>query len=192
MKFDSHIILETRRLTLRLFTIDDLSDFHRYASVKGVGEMAGWHHHQALEQTSKILKMFIEEKNVLALIDKQSQRVIGSLGVHAAKFNSDEFINKKILEIGYVLAQDFWGRGLMLEAVNRLLRYLFEVENLDYVSCAHFTSNKQSQRVIEKSGFVYHSDDVFYARELDQSFQEKKYIMSKAMFSKLHDLKKAP
>ena len=62
MNADFHINgiqLETERLILRPFEKEDLDDFYTYASVEGVGEMAGWKHHTSKEETQKILDMFI-------------------------------------------------------------------------------------------------------------------------------------
>ena len=39
------VTLEAERLILRPFRQEDLQDFYEYASVEGVGEMAGWRHH---------------------------------------------------------------------------------------------------------------------------------------------------
>ena len=58
-------------------------------------------------------------------------------------------------EIGYVLSKDYWGRGLMPEAVKAVIQYLFEVENLDFIIAGHFKRNTQSARVIQKCGFAY-------------------------------------
>ncbi|MDD7735810.1 MAG: GNAT family N-acetyltransferase, partial [Bacillales bacterium] len=74
-------IIETRRLILRAFKESDLDDFFEYASVEGVGEKAGWHHHQTKEKTKEILDIFIKEDKVFALVDKEKNKVIGSLGV---------------------------------------------------------------------------------------------------------------
>ena len=54
------ICLETQRLLLRPFKQTDLDDFYEYASVEGVGEMAGWKHHENKEQSLEILNSFIE------------------------------------------------------------------------------------------------------------------------------------
>ena len=43
------IQIETERLLLRAFTQIDIDDFHEYASVTGVGEKAGWKHHENKE-----------------------------------------------------------------------------------------------------------------------------------------------
>ena len=56
------IILESPRLILREFNLNDLDDFFDYASVPGVGEMAGWPHHESKDKSLEILKKFIEEK----------------------------------------------------------------------------------------------------------------------------------
>lgn len=59
------IRIETERLILRPWQDSDLDDFYAYASVEGVGEMAGWSHHTSKEESRKILTMFQEEKRPL-------------------------------------------------------------------------------------------------------------------------------
>lgn len=66
--------------------------------------------------------------------------------------------------IGYVLSKDYWGRGLMPEAVNRVIRFCFENEKYDYLMCSHFVVNHQSKRVIEKSGFRFVKENIRIAQ----------------------------
>ena len=66
--------LETDRLMLRPWREEDLEDFYRYASVPGVGEMAGWAAHENREQSAAILKLFMDEKKTLALEEKVTGR----------------------------------------------------------------------------------------------------------------------
>ena len=73
----------------------------------------------------------------------------------------------------------------MSEAVKALLDHLFNVMGFDYVTVGHFIANTQSRRVIEKSGFIYHSDSIYEARQLNQSFAERQYIIDKETFNKL-------
>ena len=68
-------------------------------------------------------------------------------------------------EIGYVLSKDYWGKGLMPEAVNRVIKFCFEQENYDYLMCSHFVINSQSKRVIEKSGFRFVKENTQIARD---------------------------
>lgn len=51
-------IIETDRLILRPFCQADLQDFYEYASLEGVGEMAGWRHHSNIEESQEILNLF--------------------------------------------------------------------------------------------------------------------------------------
>ena len=174
----SNVTLETDRLILRPFIKEDLNDFFAYASVPGVGEMAGWPHHETIETTKMILDMFIEEKNVFAIYHKEARRVIGSFGFHDSWANyAPEYKDKRLCEIGYVLSRDFWGQGLMPEAVKAAVMYGFEQMNLDYIGVCHFTDNLQSRRVIEKSGFTPVSVGTFHAKQLNRDFEEIRYLM---------------
>lgn len=56
-------------------------------------------------------------------------------------------------EIGYVLNKKYWGRGIMPEAVNRVIQYCFNDLHLDFLCCGYFKENKQSKRVNEKMAF---------------------------------------
>ena len=149
------LTIETERLLLRPFCQDDLQDFYKYASVEGVGEMAGWKHHEAIEETQKILDMFIEEDKTFAIVFKENGMVIGSLGVE--KYGKEEalteFHNYRGREIGYALSKDYWGKGIMPEAVTAVIDYLFHNLDMDFLTCGYYDFNEQSKRVQEKCGF---------------------------------------
>ena len=148
------VILKTDRLTLRPWQESDLQDFYEYARVDGVGQMAGWEPHRDPEGSRKILSMFIREKKVFAL--EHCGKVIGSLGIEEYnEGNYPELSPRLGREIGYVLSKDYWGRGLMPEAVKAVISWLFEEEKLDFIICGHFDHNSRSRRVIEKCGFRY-------------------------------------
>lgn len=148
-------IIETERLVLRPFAKTDLDDFYEYASVAGVGEMAGWKHHADKVETLQILEKFIEHDKTFAIVLKEKNKVIGSLGVE--KYGKEEalteFSDYQGREIGYVLSKSYWGRGLMPEAVRAVIDYLFDECNLDFLTCGHYDFNVQSARVQEKCGF---------------------------------------
>ena len=54
------VVLTTDRLILRSWRETDLNDFYEYASVDGVGQMAGWNPHRNMEESRQILSHFIE------------------------------------------------------------------------------------------------------------------------------------
>ncbi len=148
------VVLHTPRLTLRPWRQSDLEDFYAYARVDGVGQMAGWLPHQSREETQKILDLFIGQHKTFAL--EYQGKVIGSIGVECYdEEHYPELAGFRGREIGYVLAKDCWGQGLMPEAVQEVIRYLFQVEKLDFLIAGHFDRNTRSARVIEKCGFRY-------------------------------------
>ena len=150
-----NIRVETERLILRPWQESDLQDFYEYASVPGVGEMAGWNHHSSLMESSAILSSFIRHRKTFALELKENGKVIGSLGLEPRDEDTGMDWNLSGREIGYVLSKEYWGRGLMPEAVKAVMDYCFSVLNYDYLTCGHFDRNDRSRRVVEKCGFVF-------------------------------------
>ena len=75
----TNTVLTTDRLTLRPWRESDLHDFYEYASVDGVGQMAGWNPHRNAEESRMILGSFIKHKKTFAL--EYKGKVIGSLGI---------------------------------------------------------------------------------------------------------------
>ena len=149
------VTLETERLILRPFRQEDLQDFYEYASVEGVGEMAGWRHHGSIEKSQEILDMFINDDKTFAIVLKENGKVIGALGVE--KYGMEEalteFNDYLGREIGYVLSKEHWGKGIMPEAASAIIDYLFCSLDLDFLTCGYYDFNSQSKRVQEKCGF---------------------------------------
>lgn len=160
----TNIQIETERLTLRPWQQADLEDLYAYASVDGVGEMAGWVHHQNRGETQAILDSFVAHKKTFALELKETGHVIGSLGIE--EYNAEEFDEPDLYgrELGYVLSKEYWGRGLMTEAVNAVIDHCFRELHYDFLTCGHFVRNDRSRRVIEKSGFHYVTDLTYETR----------------------------
>ena len=150
----SNVVLKTERLILRPFREDDLEDFYEYCKVDGVGQMAGWLPHDSIEISKIILDEFIKGKRTFAI--ELNNKVIGSLGIEKYdEENIRELDDLKAREIGYVLSKDYWGKGLMSEAVKEVIKYLFTEVDLDVIVCGYYTFNNQSRRVQEKCGFKY-------------------------------------
>ncbi len=144
---------ETKRLLLRNWTLEDSADMFEYAKNDLVGPNAGWPQHKTEEESKKIISNFIKDDDVLAVVLKSENKVIGSIGLHDRK--PDEKITSNQREIGYVLNPEYWGNGYIPEAVNGLLTLGFNDLGLDLIWCGHFDGNDNSRRVIEKCGFNY-------------------------------------
>lgn len=152
----SDVVLEGDRIRLRPFKKDDLEDFYLYAKTPGLGESAGWFHHESIEDSKKILDKFIRDKNILA-IEKDGQ-VIGSIGIHPYDEDFFEDLNdKRAVEIGFVLSEDFHRQHLITESLELVLDYLFNDIGLDAVVGGHFRGNFKSKNLHKKFNYKYFS-----------------------------------
>lgn len=148
----THLVLHTDRLLLRAFRPDDLAGFYEYAKVPGVGEMAGWHAHTTIQETKKVLNVFLAHKNNFAVVYRD--KLIGSFGFNGydtAVF--PEFASLNVAHFGYVIAKEFWGRGLASELCAYMVGYTFEQTAADLILASAFDDNSRSARVQEKVGF---------------------------------------
>lgn len=143
--------LETERLILRSWRKKDAPNLYEYAKNPNVGPHAGWKPHESVYESKTIIAQLFMNNICWAMIDKETNKPIGSIAFEEDKFRPDV----KSKELGYSLSEDFWGRGLMTEAAKRVIRYAFEELKLDVLMIRTGDSNLRSQRVIEKCGFEY-------------------------------------
>ncbi|MCY6354482.1 GNAT family N-acetyltransferase [Clostridium sp. ZS2-4] len=146
--------LVTDRLILREWKETDSKDLYEYGKSELVGPNAGWPPHKNEEESKEIIKMFIRNNDTYAIVLKSDNKVIGGIGLHDRK-PDDSLSELKQKEIGYVLNPKYWGKGIIPEAVNCLIKYGFNELNLDLIWCGHFDFNNKSKRVNEKCGFKY-------------------------------------
>ena len=146
--------LITDRLILREWRETDSKDLQEYAKSDLVGPSAGWPPHKDEEESKKIIQMFIKNNDSYAIVFKEENKVIGGIGLHNRK-PDDSLSELNQREIGYVLNPKYWGKGIVPEAVNCLIKYGFNDMNLDLIWCGHYDFNNKSKRVVEKCNFKY-------------------------------------
>lgn len=77
-------------------------------------------------------------------------KVVGSIGV----FRKDN-IHLRTAEMGYYIAEPFWGKGLGTSAIKQVCHYIFEETDIIRIFAEPFAYNAASCRILEKSGFEY-------------------------------------
>ena len=142
--------LETERLILRAWHKDDADDFYEYAKHPEVGLNGGWEPHTSREDSLNVIQYFIEANDIWANVLKETNKVIGSVGLH----KDSKRPNIKVKELGFVLGAEYWGQGIATEAAKGAIVHAFEEMELDLVSTYHKTFNTRAKRVIEKCGFT--------------------------------------
>jgi len=94
--------------------------------------------------------------------------VIGSIGVHQL---AD--IYSKSAEIGYWIAEDFWGKGIVPLAIKEMLKYGFDTFDIERIFARTTHTNMASQQVLKKSGFIFEAslkDTIFKNGEYFDEF----------------------
>lgn len=91
-----------------------------------------------------------DEKDTFAFAITVDGKVIGSIGA----FRQGN-IHSRTAELGYYIAEEYWGKGIMTEAVKQLCDYVFENTDIIRIFAEPFAYNIGSCRVLEKSGFHY-------------------------------------
>lgn len=144
--------IETKRLILRRFTLEDAADmFENWAKDPLVTEFLTWQPHPTVEETKRVLSSWIPEYEKgeyfnWAMELKESGSVIGNISV----VHSDERIDAA--EIGYCMSRSLWGKGLMPEALGAVMDYLFDEVGMNRVAAKHDARNPRSGRVMAKAG----------------------------------------
>lgn len=92
----------------------------------------------------------VDENDIFAFAITVSGKVIGSIGA----FRQGN-IHRKTAELGYYIAEEYWGNGIMTEAVNQLCDYVFSHTDIIRIYAEPFAYNIGSCRVLEKAGFQY-------------------------------------
>ncbi|WP_394522332.1 GNAT family N-acetyltransferase [Lacrimispora sp. JR3] len=163
----------TSRLQLRPFTEQDINDVFEYCHQKDLGEMAGWDIHKSVVHTEKILSDWITQRRKLAIVCLESGKVIGHISIEA---DSEEG-RKDTRELGFVLNHDYHRQGIMSEAVNAVLDYLFD-QGILYVWACCFQNNVASKNLIEKCGFVFQQEGTYRMEYLNRNISSYEYRLS--------------
>lgn len=137
--------------TLRPFRPSDAESLVKYANNPRIARNMtnGFPHPYTLENAKAFIKMAtsVEPAHILAI--EVDGEVVGAGGIHP---QAD--IMCKNAELGYWLAEPFWGKGIMTEVVRQMVDYGFGNWDVNRIFARPFGSNTGSQRVLEKVGFL--------------------------------------
>lgn len=149
------MILETERLILRPWSESDAESLYEFAKDPRVGPIAGWPVHTSIENSKQIIRDVLSADETYAIVQKGEEKAIGSIGLMIGE-KSNLNIRYDEAEIGYWIGVPYWGKGMVPEAVEELMKYAFEKAGILKIWCGYFDGNEKSKRVQEKCGFKYH------------------------------------
>lgn len=117
-----------------------------------------------------------DENDTFAFAVVAAGKVVGSIGA----FRQDN-IHRQTAELGYYLAEECWGRGIMTEAVRQLCGHIFTHADIVRIYAAPFAHNVGSCRVLEKAGFQYEGTLHSNAVKNGRIFDMRMYALTKKL-----------
>ena len=147
-------VIETGRLILRKLTMRDASDMFRYCQDKEVARHVLWEAHTSILETRAYIRYNLYqyrsgEPASWCIVLRETNRVVGTIGYMS--YNADN----STVEIGYSLAREQWGKGLMTEALLAVIGETFRTLKVHRIEAMHFTDNPASGRVMENCGMIH-------------------------------------
>lgn len=147
--------METSRLVLRPFVKEDAQAmFHNWASDPEVTKFLSWPAYQSVGDAYAILNIWVPQYSDPTFYQwgielKEIGQPIGSISV----VNQDDRVD--MVEIGFCIGKKWWGRGIMTEALNAVMEYLFEEVGVQRIEAGHDPNNPASGAVQRKCGLKY-------------------------------------
>ncbi len=136
---------------LRPFTSEDVDSLMEYANnSKIAANLTDQFPHPYTRETGEnFIKMAAEHSPPTIFAIDINGKASGGIGLHP---QTD--IHVKNAELGYWLAEPFWGQGIMTKAVTKMIDYGFKNLDINRIFARPFGPNIGSQKVLEKAGFV--------------------------------------
>jgi RimJ/RimL family protein N-acetyltransferase len=145
------MLLELSRCTIRPPRLEDAPSIARHANNRKV-----WRnlrdllpHPYSEDDATTFIAMVLSQERPTSFIIEVGGAAVGVIGV---RLRDD--IQRINAELGYWLGEEYWGRGILSEAIPAFTRWAMKEFNLLRVEAMVFCWNPASARVLEKSGFV--------------------------------------
>jgi [ribosomal protein S5]-alanine N-acetyltransferase len=158
-------LFTTNRLTIRNLKISDLEAFHQYRSNPGITKYQGFDTLTRIQAKDFI----IEQENKICcstgqwvqygIEERDSQQLIGDCAIHL------EMDNPGFAELGITISDRHQRNGFAREAMQGLIRYLFDEKKIECIVETVDAENEASIRLLKSLGFrelVHSKKDVFF------------------------------
>lgn len=156
------LIIETDRLLLREFILDDAEKFYQLNLNPNVIKYTGNTAFKNIEEAKSFLENYKDYKangyGRWAVIDKENNTFIGWCGLKYGELENET-------DIGFRFFEEQWNKGYATESAIACLKYGFEVLNLNRIIGRAMKENKASIKVLEKIGLAYEKDCLFENKE---------------------------
>ncbi len=179
INFDPFPELTTKRLRLRFLDLEDAADYFEIRSDEQVMKYLARPKAQTIEDVIQVIKRVHDsiQKNTgicWAICLKEDPKIIGTIGFYRSQLEHFR------TEIGYEMRPEYWGKGIMSEAMRAVLDYVFHKLNFHSVEANIDPINKKSSGILERNHFLK-----------EAHFRENYYFNGKFTDSAIYSLLKS-
>lgn len=168
---------------LRDIETKDAKDMFEYGSDMDVVKFLSWGPYMDVTEAYGSIKQYFLSRPQrglpvgYAIIDLTNDKMIGTVDFHT-------IISEGVVEAGYCLNKKYWNQGVMTKALRKLIEVGFYFHGYHKIIIGHANTNVGSQRVIEKNGFIFDTEDSdkYYNRFTGQKELSKWYFLKKEDF----------
>lgn len=149
------ITIETQRLILRRFTIEDAdSMFNNWFGDSEVCEYMAWPHRKDIYETKMVIEKLCDSYNNIsfyqwAVILKENNENIGVAGLSLV--SEIELCGG----VSYCIGKEYWGKGIATELLKAVLGFAFNTVGFNRIEAYHSIDNSRSGRVMQKAGMSF-------------------------------------
>ena len=162
---------------LRKWDEADLDSLVKYANNSNVAKWLtnGFPNPYTHEDGKAYLSMIANDNPTKVFAIEANGEAVGSIGI----FPQTD-IHEKSAEIGYWLAEEYWGKGIITRAIQEIVEYGFRTFDIVRIFARPFSTNLKSQRVLEKTGFLLEA-------RLKKALFKNEEFMDELIYAKLKD-----
>ena len=137
--------------SLRPWSLNDVDNLIKFANNYNVAKfmMDQFPHPYGIENGKMFISNATKDTPLRFFAIEVNGNAAGGIGIHPL---TD--ILRKNAELGYWLAEPYWGKGIMTKAVIQMVEYGFKSFDINRIFARPFGTNIGSQKVLEKAGFV--------------------------------------
>ena len=144
--------LVLKECTIRSWRLDDAESIARHANNRKVwlALRDAFPHPYTIQDAHEFLQQAISAQPPTLFCIEINGAAAGGIGIRLG-----QDVHRHTAEFGYWLAEEFWGRGIMTEAVGAFTDFCFDNFSLRRIYAEPFANNPASARVLEKAGFIF-------------------------------------
>ena len=164
-------------IKLRKWKETDLDSLVKYANNHNVAKWLtnGFPHPYTIEDGKSYLSMIANDNPTKVFAIDVNGEAVGSIGI----FPQTD-IHEKCAEMGYWLAEEYWGQGIMTKTIQEIVSYGFQTFDIVRIFARPFSTNLKSQRVLEKAEFTLEA-------KLKKALFKNGEYMDELIYAKLND-----